>query len=334
MVEFAGWEMPIQYEGIIPEHMAVRTALGIFDVSHMGKIEITGNGAKGFVSMIQTNLPPDKGKSVYGHFLNDDGIILDDTIIGNLGDGYICVPNAATKDMILSWFKEHLTKDTFIHDLTDEWFCIAIQGKKVEVFARDVFNIDLRGMPFMSLRRDRLFGEDVIVSRSGYTGEDGIEILGPNRIAEKVFLTSIEKGGSFGIKPCGLGARDTLRLEKGMLLSGQDFHMDRTPLETNCSWVVKWDHEFIGKGALLKKKDSITTKLKGIRMQTRSAIPRHGSKVYQNGVEIGVCTSGSFSPVLGVGIGMAYLPKDLKGSVEVEVRGTLAPGEIVRTPFV
>jgi aminomethyltransferase len=314
--------------------MAVRKAFGVFDVSHMGKVRIHGDGAREFVSRIQTNLPPEVGKNNYGHFLNEQGIIIDDTIVGNLGDTYLSVPNAATKDLMLDWFKKHANPGVKLDDMTDQWFCIAIQGPKAADAILSAFGIDTKPMPFMTSTYVTMKGEKVVLSRSGYTGEDGVEFLGPNKLAEWLFSTILETGKAVGAKPCGLGARDTLRLEKGMLLSGQDFHMDRTPLETNCSWVVKWDHDFIGKAALLKQKETLKVKLKGIKMANKGAIPRHGSRVFVNGAHVTDATSGSYSPVLGLGIAMAYLDKSVTGKVEVEVRGKPEPGEIVKMPFV
>lgn len=334
MVEFAGWEMPIQYEGIVPEHLAVRNALGVFDVSHMGKVKMLGEKAREFVSLIQTNVPPELWKNNYGHFLNEEGMILDDTIVYNLGGEYFCIPNAATKDTILNWFRKNAIPGVRFEDKTDEWFCIAVQGKRTEEFVKRAFDADIHPMSFMTSGSFKILNEKVMVSRSGYTGEDGVEFIGPNKIAEPLFKRILEVGKEFGLKPCGLGARDTLRLEKGFLLSGQDFHMDRTPLETNCSWVVKWEHDFIGKEALLKQKEFVKQKLKGIRMTNKGAILRHGARVFFGGNCVGTLTSGSYSPVLGVGIGLAYLDKAITGKVEVEVRGKNEPGEIVKMPFV
>lgn len=333
MVEFAGWEMPLKYSNITEEHMAVRRALGLFDVSHMGKVLITGEGAARFISRIQTNLPPEPGRNTYGHILNEEGIILDDTIISCTGRGeYLCIPNASTRGTVLDWFRSHAGGGVTLTDRTEEMFCIALQGPGTEEFLRKEMGLDVRGMRSMSVRKVSLTGEDILLSRSGYTGEDGVELVGPDAAAERLFTTLLERGEPYGCRACGLGARDTLRLEKGLLLSGQDFNMDRTPLETNCSWVVKWEHEFIGREAL--RKFRVRERLRGVRMRSSRDIPRHGAGVYQEGERVGTVTSGSYSPCLGVGIGLAYLSNGVKGEVTVDVRGTRGTGDIVRPPFV
>ena len=347
MVGFGGWDMPLQYSGIVDEHHAVRKAAGLFDVSHMGKVVIDGPGAEEFVSRIQTNLPAPPGRGAYGHILDDSGRIIDDTIIYNvtgMGENasgeteYLCVPNAATKDRVLEWFRKHAGGGVKFLDLTSTNVCLAVQGPAAAKIVEAVCGAgSAEGMKFMDAR-SIIYGDgDALLTRSGYTGEDGFEFIAPNARGLGFWDRVQEVGAAEGLKPCGLGARDTLRMEKAFLLSGQDFHGDRTPLETNAGWVVKWDHDFVGKTALEKQKAAgIPVKFRGISTAERRSIPRHGSKVrLPGGAEIGEITSGTFSPTLEKGIGLGYLRADAKaGPVEVEVRGSWCAAEIVKTPFV
>jgi aminomethyltransferase len=341
MVPFGGWDMPLQYTGIVEEHHAVRKAAGIFDVSHMGKIIIHGPKAEEFVSRIQTNLPAPPGRGVYGHFLDENGMIMDDTIIYNISrpgsPEYLCIPNAATKDRVLEWFGRHAGDGVGFADLTADSVCIAVQGPRAEAVVSKVTGVDLSSWKFMDVRHLKTSIGEAFITRSGYTGEDGFEFVAPNARGEPFWDMVLETGRADGLLPCGLGARDTLRMEKGFLLSGQDFHGDRTPLETNASWVVKWDHEFIGKEALERQKASgLKEKFRGLVTAGRRAIPRHGSRVRSAGLgEAGVITSGTFSPSLQKGIGLGYFSTDLKtGPVEVEVRGEWHRAELAKMPFV
>jgi aminomethyltransferase len=340
MVPFGGWEMPLQYSGIVEEHHAVRKAAGIFDVSHMGKVWITGPGAESLVSRIQTNLPAPPGRGAYGHILDESGRIIDDTIVYNLSAGsprFLCIPNAATKDRVLEWFRKHAAADVEFRDATESHVCLALQGPKAQDILRGVSGLDVSGMKFMDARIVDFHGREAVLTRSGYTGEDGFELVAANQEGEQFWSNVLSAGKPAGLLPCGLGARDTLRMEKAFLLSGQDFHGDRTPLETNASWVVKWDHDFVGKAALEKQKqEGVKERFRGIATQERRAIPRHGSKVRLPGGEgIGTVTSGTFSPTLEKGIGLGYFRSDVKaGPVEVEVRGSWNAAEMVKTPFV
>ncbi len=362
--EFAGWEMPLYYTGIKEEHMAVRKNAGVFDVSHMGDIWIEGNDAADFVSYLTTANPRNHkiGSCMYAHILNENGRILDDTIITKVGENrYLCVPNAATKDMILNWFRDHTGEmDVRLTDVTDDYVCIAFQGPKaagilqgitegfdfgdLKFFKARFLSVTEKGLgdviDFENVPADQPIKKGVaLVSRTGYTGEDGFEII---TVAEDgVFLWNriLDAGEDSGVLPAGLGARDTLRLEKGFLLSGTDFNGEQTTLETGWDFIIEWDHDFIGKEALLRQKEEgIKRILRGFVLKEKS-IPRHGNRVFlrkDDEKEVATVTSGSFSPVLEKGIGMAYLPVDVKkgSSIWVEIHGKRREAEVVKPPFV
>ncbi len=348
MTEFGGWEMPLQYDGIIKEHMAVRENAGIFDVSHMGDLIIKGKDAGKFLSYVTTGdfEGLKEGNAKYTHILNEKGKIKDDMIAYRLSDDeYLAVPNAGTTPMIEEWFRKHLGGfEIEMENLTDELVCIAFQGPKSRELMKKISDDAAEVKFFKSGWADlglgtedakgplSRFSEESLVSGTGYTGEDGFEIITLREQGKKLWKKLIE----MDIQPCGLGARDTLRLEKGFLLSGQDFNEDRTTLETGWDFVIDWDHDFIGKDALLKQKENGDyDKFRGIVME--KGIARHGQKVYHMGKEIGTVTSGTKSPVLGKGIALAYLSREHaeKGNkVEVDIRGKMSEGVVVKPPFV
>ncbi len=348
MTEFGGWEMPLQYEGIIKEHMAVREKAGIFDVSHMGDLYIHGKDAGKFLGYVTTG---DFGKmkvgeAKYTHILNEEGKIKDDMIAYRLSDEeYLAVPNAGTTPMIEEWFRAHMEGfDVEMENFTDELVCIAFQGPKAREMMKSVSEEGASvkffrwGWADLGLGEEEAngflsgFSEKSLVSGTGYTGEDGFEIITLGGQGKKLWKKLLEMGA----QPCGLGARDTLRLEKGFLLSGQDFHEDRTTLETGWDFVIDWDHDFIGKEALSEQKEGNSyPRLRGIVLE--KGIPRHGHRVYHGDVEIGTVTSGTKSPVLGKGIALAYIEREYAGKgtdVTVDIRGRMAPGKITKPPFV
>jgi len=339
MTDFGGWEMPLWYSSIIDEHMAVRKAAGLFDVSHMGDLFIRGPDALGFIDTVQTNHfgKLGIGGMKYCHILNDDGNIIDDTIITRLDEEeYLLVPNAGMTPTVLSWLNEHADGlDVEIEDRSG-MFCVALQGPK----AADVFETaaGAKGdMEFFTMRRMTIAGVDCLVEASGYTGEQGYEIMGPPEGAHAVWDAIMEAGTGSGLRPCGLGARDTLRLEKCFLLSGQDFDADRTPLETTYDFVLKWDHDFIGKEALQAQKDADDyDRWTAFRLEGKG-VPRHGDPILVDGETAGRVTSGGMSPVLKVGIALGYVPVDLTKvgtKVTIEIRGRPVEAVVVEKPFV
>ncbi len=339
MTDFGGWEMPLWYSSIIDEHMAVRRDAGLFDVSHMGDLVISGPDAVAFIDTVQTNHfgKVEVGGMKYCHILNEDGNIIDDTIITRITEEeYLMVPNAGTTPKVLSWLREHSEGfDVSIEDRS-EMFCVALQGPK----AAEVFEAAAGAagdMEFFTMRRMAIDDVDCMVEASGYTGEQGYEIMGPPEGAEAVWDALMEAGAGHGMRPCGLGARDTLRLEKCFLLSGQDFDSDRTPLETTYDFVLKWDHDFIGKDALLAQRESDDFDRWTAFMIEGKGVPRHGDRILKNGDPVGVVSSGGMSPMLKVGIALGYVPKDLTGTgtkVDIETRTRTLDAVVVEKPFI
>ncbi len=325
MADFAGWEMPILYNGIIAEHKAVRERVGIFDVSHMGQIFITGPDTVAFLSYVTTwDMKRQKDSDCrYCHILDNDGRIIDDIIAYTFtSEEYMIIPNAATIDIIFSWLLENSGDfDVHIKNSSNDFFCLALQGPEAPRLLGQHLNTSVN--PFRLVRVG-----DTIASGTGYTGELGCEIVGPSGDVESHWESLVDMGA----EPVGLGARDTLRLEKGYLLSGQDFDGTQTTLETGYSWVIDWDHDFIGKKALVSQKGSSYPKLNGIILDERGVL-RPGFAVFYEGNEVSHLTSGSMSPSIRKGIGLAYLNLSLDSRVTVIVRGNHLNGRVVRLPF-
>ncbi|MDQ1371447.1 MAG: Aminomethyltransferase [Candidatus Thermoplasmatota archaeon] len=364
MVWFAGWDMPIQYTSIMDEHMTVRNACGAFDVSHMGDFIIRGPGAAEAIDLLMTNdvRRAPVGRCVYSHLLDDHGKILDDTIATPLGkDEYFMVPNAATTSKMRKWVEGHLDGPELV-DMSSDLAAIAVQGPRAKDVVARLTSADLSPVKFFwatfarldgikakgsSPKTDLLKGRKpangqgdgimACLSRTGYTGEDGFEVICENADAVEVWRAVLEKGKDLGLRPIGLGARDTLRLEKALLLSGTDFDGSQTSVQTGPSWVVDWEHRFIGKETLEAQRAAkgydklvcIAAKDKGI--------PRHGYEIHRDGAKVGVVTSGTLSPVLKKGIAMGYVPVGMSAvgtEVQIKVRDMLVAAEIVKPPFV
>ena len=325
MVDFAGWEMPIQYSSIISEHKSVRENVGIFDVSHMGQIFVKGPDSVKFLSYVTTwDMERQKdGDCRYCHILNEKGHIIDDTIVYTIAaDEYLLVPNASKINKILDWLLNNSDDfDVTIKDLSDIYFCLALQGPEAPRLLGQHLNTSVNSFQLKIL-------DDIIVSGTGYTGELGCEIIGPLDKLEFHWEALVDMGAI----PIGLGARDTLRLEKGYLLSGQDFKGTESTLETNYAWVIDWDHDFIGREALVSQKQNKYSKLSGILLEDRGVL-RPGCSVFYNDNKISELTSGSLSPILKKGIGLAYMDLDIDSKITVEVRGKHLNGRVVRTPF-
>jgi aminomethyltransferase len=358
LVDFHGWEMPLHYKvGIMKEHLTVRSSVGIFDVSHMGDfIVIDKPGSKGFQSLLTNDIVNvGIGKCVYTHLPDKEARIIDDLIVTKLGNGkYFCVPNASMIDIDGKWMKENA--DIELIDVSSDLSCLAVQGPKARLLVSKVLGKEIESIgkfeaktydfsthkmvDFDKITQTNIRGNIGLISGTGYTGEDGFELIVPNKLApslwDKLFSTDI---GS-EILPIGLGARDSLRLEAGFLLSGQDFSRDRTSIETNCSWVIKWDHEFMGKEILQKMKDEKThQKMIGILLEGR-APARAGSTVRLADSPheiVGSVSSGNYAPSLGKGIALAYLNRlYAKPGIQVvlEHHDRQLKGITVRTPFI
>jgi len=344
---FSGFEMPLWYKGIIPEHMAVRNSVGIFDVSHMGRLFIRGPDAEAFMNYVTSNdvsrLEPMKAH--YTTILNERGGIVDDTVLYRLAeDWFLQVPNAANREKDYNWFVSHAGGfNVTIENHSDEIAMLAVQGPKAVDVVSEVSGENLSHVGRFSGRWVEIRGVKVLATRTGYTGEDGFELfvwdspVDRPENAFKVWNAILEAGGKFGIEPCGLGARDTLRLEAGMCLYGNDIDDDTTPLEAGIGFVVKLGKgEFIGRDALLRQKEEGVKRLRiGIKLLERG-IPRPHHEVWSDGEKIGVVTSGTLSPVLKCGIAMAYVDAEYAKYGEhvfINIRGRKVEGEIVKFPF-
>ena len=340
MVDFHGWELPIQFEGILKEHAAVRNSAGIFDVSHMGQIFVTGPDS--FKLLQKTNANDLRkatvGKGVYSHLLNEKAGLVDDIIAFCLApDRYLVIVNATTSEKDYRWLAAAARGNAAkVENKSDEYSMAAVQGpavpKMMETFAPEALKL-----PRFGIVEKKLFGKDCFVSRTGYTGEDGFEITAPHAVIIDIWNKMMELGKPYNIAPCGLGARDTLRLESGYLLYGQDVDDDHTTYESNYNWVVCLDKgDFTGKDILLRQKaEGVKRKLTGVVL-TGGGVPRPGCKVFQNGKELGELASATYSPTLKKGIGVGYLsnPALKPGEkLEVEIHGKKIAAEVSKVPF-
>jgi aminomethyltransferase len=341
MVEFAGWEMPVYYSGILEEHRAVRERAGLFDVSHMGEVEVRGPGAIAACQRIVTNdlgkLAP--GAAQYSVMCLPSGGIVDDVIYYRLGDDRVlfCV-NASNQEKDFRWIREHAS-DVEVRNRSADFAQLALQGPMAERILQPLTAIDLRALrPFFAV--DAQVGDiATLISRTGYTGEDGFELYVAPEHAEALWNRLLADGKGEGLVPVGLGARDTLRLEKGLMLYGNDIDESTTPLEAGLGWVVKLDKgEFIGRDALARQRAAgVRRRLVGLLMDRSAAPPRHGYAVHRGGRSVGAVTSGTKSPTLGRGIALALVEREVAEigtRLEVEIRSRQHPAEVVPLPFV
>ncbi|MDH4210037.1 MAG: glycine cleavage system aminomethyltransferase GcvT [candidate division WOR-3 bacterium] len=310
IVEFADFLMPIQFDGIIPEHNTVRNSVGVFDVSHMGEVEIRGSDRIKFVNYVTTN---DASKLAlnqvqYSTMLYPDAGIVDDLLVYNLKDRMFLVINASNTEKDFAWIMENKKYDVEITNQSDEIGQLAVQGPKAEPVMQKLFDLDLSTILFYWAVETDMKGIPVILSRTGYTGEDGFEIYLDKKYAADAWDMVFSAGKEFGIKPIGLGARDTLRFEMRYCLYGNDIDKTTNPLEAGLSWIVKLDkEEFIGKDPLQEiKKRGLQRKLVGFEALTKG-IPRHLQEIHAGDENVGFVTSGTFAPSLKKGIGMGYV---------------------------
>lgn len=341
LVPFAGYEMPIQYPaGITAEHQAVRTAAGLFDVSHMGQVEVSGPAAREFVQFATSN-DIDRaavGQAQYTLLLNEAGGIIDDLLVYRYEDRYLLVVNAANRHKDLAQLQQLASGfEVQVTDLTPDRALLALQGPRAETILRRLLRDSAPNPGYYRFEEVEIEGAQVMISRTGYTGEDGFELYLPAQLASGLWQSIIELGGPEGLQPAGLGARDSLRLEMGYPLYGNELGEDRTPLEGGLGWVVKLDKgEFVGRDALRRVKEAgVSTRLAGFRLRERG-FPRPGYEVRTAEGEVGVVTSGTVSPSLGVGLGFAYLPAAAASAgtiIDVMIRGKPVPAEVVRPPF-
>lgn len=342
MTAFSGWEMPVQFGGIRQEHQAVRNDAGAFDISHMGKFVLTGTDV---IAELQGLVPSDlsrlrEGKAQYTVLLNEKGGVIDDLIVYHQGQRsgqqrITLIVNAGTTQKDKDWLQTHLSEQVQFQDLSQTQGLIAVQGPKTIEKLQPIFpKVDLNAIARYNHLTSKILGETAFFARTGYTGEDGFEIMLPNAVAPRLWETLM----SLDIEPCGLGARDTLRLEASMALYGQDIDDETTPIEAGLSWLVHLDktEDFIGRKVLERQKaEGPARRLVGLTLEGRN-IARHDYPVMQGGKDIGVITSGTLSPTLGYPVALGYVPPALSKpgqTVEVAIRSKTFPATVVKRPF-
>ncbi len=346
IVPFAGWEMPVQYAGVVAEHKAVREAAGLFDVCHMGELELRGEHAVAVVDYLVTNdfKSLAVGRALYTVCCNAEGTILDDLILYKRGlEDVLVVCNASNRAKIAAHFAKAAEHHCEFRDVSDETGLIALQGPRaVDVMRAAGASEATLALPSFAFARDTVGGVAVTAARTGYTGEDGFEIFVHDADAAALWSALMAAGRPFGLAPAGLGARDTLRLEARLSLYGNDIDETTTPLEAGLAWVVKLDKgDFVGRDALVRAKETgLSRKLVGFEMTGRG-IARHGYPLVASGADagsapIGLVTSGSPGPTVGKNIGLGYVPAALAAigsAFAVEIRGQAVPAVVVKTPF-
>jgi aminomethyltransferase len=340
MVDFAGWRMPVQYAGVIEEHRAVRGAAGLFDVSHMGEIRVAGPGAEAALDRLTPNNVARlrSGRAHYSGLLTERGTYLDDLLIYRLSDEeFLLVVNAANAGRDLAWLRDRAGDAAEVRDVSQDYALLALQGPRSEEILQPLTAVDLAGVKYYGFAIGEVDGRRALVSRTGYTGEDGFELYVAPADATDLWRRLLATGAPSGVVPAGLGARDTLRLEAAMALYGHELDESTTPLEAALEWTVKWKKgDFVGRQALLEQRAAgPARRLSGFEISGRG-IARQGSPVLVGGAPVGAVTSGTWSPTFEKAIGLAYLEAGSSApgrEIELEVRGRKLPGRIVELPF-
>ena len=343
MVEFGGWDMPVEYSGISDEHMTVRTKAGLFDVSHMGQIEIAGSHALAAVQHLTCNDASKLaiGQIQYSALTTPTGAFVDDILVYRVAiDHFMLVVNAGNIVKDYEWIQANTRQrggDAVVVNVSSRYALIAIQGPEAEGILQKLTDVDLPAMKYYWFGNGEVAGQRAIVSRTGYTGEDGFEIFVPPTSAEKLWNALLEAGQDHGLKPAGLGARDTLRLEAAMRLSGSDMDEHTTVLEAGLGWIVAWNKgAFLGSDVLqAQKAGTLARKLVGFEMADK-AIARHGHPVMAGGTQVGVVTSGTVTPYLKKAIGLANVPVSMSAvgtPITIDVRGRQMAATVVPEPF-
>ncbi|MCO6176202.1 glycine cleavage system aminomethyltransferase GcvT [Flavobacterium sp. NRK F10] len=341
MVPFAGFNMPVQYEGVNAEHEIVRNGVGVFDVSHMGEFFLKGENALALIQKVTSNDASKlvDGKAQYSCLPNAEGGIVDDLIVYKIADNdYMLVVNASNIEKDWNWISKHNDLGVEMTNASDEYSLLAIQGPKAAEAMQSLTAIDLLNMGYYTFQIGEFAGiKDVIVSATGYTGSGGFEIYFKNEDAEQIWNKVFEAGASFGIKPIGLAARDTLRLEMGFCLYGNDIDDTTSPIEAGLGWITKFDKEFTNSENLKKQKEEgVSRKLVGFELVERG-IPRHDYEIVDaNGTVIGKVTSGTQSPSLGKAIGLGYVPTALSSvdsEIFIRIRNKDIKAKVVKLPF-
>lgn len=341
MVPFAGYNMPVQYEGINLEHETVRKSVGVFDVSHMGEFILKGENALDLIQRVCSNDASKlvDGKVQYSCLPNEEGGIVDDLLVYRIDEkSYMLVVNASNIEKDWNWIQKYNTKNVEMHNISDKTSLLAVQGPKASAALQKLTDINLSEMEYYSFKKGVFAGvENVLVSATGYTGAGGFEVYFENEHAEKIWNAIFEAGAEYGIKPIGLGARDTLRLEMGFCLYGNDINDQTSPIEAGLGWITKFSKEFTNSKNLLAQKESgVSRKLVGFEMLERG-IPRHDYKIVnEQGEEIGVVTSGTQSPSLQKAIGMGYVKTELakeNSEIFISIRDQKVKAKVVKYPF-
>ena len=335
MVDFAGWYMPVQYSNVIDEHNTVRTKVGLFDISHMGEFEITGKNSLNFLQKIMTNdiSKLEENKAMYSVMCYENGGCVDDLFIYRLKDKYMLVVNATNIDKDFNWLNKNKIDAVEIKNISNETAKLDVQGPDAENVLQKLTNYNLSKIKRFHSENILLNEIPVLISRTGYTAEDGFEIYFNSKEAINLWNKILEAGKEFGIKPIGLGARDTLRIEACYSLYGHEINEKITPIEAGIDFVVKFNKDFVGKEVLEKQKQGTEKKLICFEMIDRS-IPRQNYKIFDS-VEIGFLTSGTYSPTFKKGIGMGYIKvfKEIEDEININIRGKFYKARIVKRPF-
>ena len=341
MVPFAGYNMPVQYEGVNAEHEIVRNGVGVFDVSHMGEFFLKGENALALIQKVTSNDASKlvDGKAQYSCLPNNEGGIVDDLIVYKIADNhYLLVVNASNIEKDWNWISSHNDLGVEMTNASDQYSLLAIQGPKAAQAMQSLTHIDLANMGYYTFQIGDFAGkQNVIVSATGYTGSGGFEIYFKNEDAESIWNKVFEAGAAFGIKPIGLAARDTLRLEMGFCLYGNDINDSTSPLEAGLGWITKFDKTFTNSENLLQQKEAgVARKLVGFEMIERG-IPRHDYEICDaQGNVVGIVTSGTQSPSLGIAIGMGYVPTALAtpdSEIFIRIRNKDIKAKVVKMPF-
>jgi len=336
VVEFAGWAMPMFYEGIISEHRRVRSTAGLFDVSHMGEFMVSGAGALRALERLTTNRLASlaEGRVQYSAMCYENGGFVDDLLIYAMPGRYMLVVNAANREKDLDWIRSNFTGDAVVDDVSDEIGLIALQGPASEGILAGLTAADLTTLSYYYWVRTEVAGREITLSRTGYTGEDGFEIYCDPEDSHAIWSALMEEGRAADIGPVGLGARDTLRLEMGYSLYGSEMDANRTPPEAGLMWVTKLSKgDFIGRDAIVRRIDEgIDERIVGFELTGRG-IPRPGHRIFVGDDDVGHVTSGTFSPSLGKGIGLGYVRSEVTGELSVDIRGSHIEAHTVSLPF-
>ena len=341
MVDFAGWNMPVQYKSIVTEHMATRERLGIFDVSHMGEFLVTGDKAADFVQYVianDVNRLTEPNRALYSQLCYEDGGTVDDLIVYRRKDNFMLVVNASNIEKDFAWLKSHAGKfGVTLTDLSDETGLIALQGPQAVPLLAEIAGDFVASLPSFGYGEATVDGVSFSFGRTGYTGEDGFEIFVPATKVEWLWNTLLERGAGRGIEPCGLGARDTLRLEAGLPLYGHELEKDITPIESGLGWSVKPEKgDFIGREVLAKQKAGELSRQIVCLKAEGKALPRQGYAVFDGDREVGKITSGSQGIYVGYPIAFAMVPKELTKvgtELSIAIRDTRVPAKVVTRPW-